>query len=91
VLQQIVCRRNVRLVFLNACETGQGGKTDFNRGVAPSLVAGGVPAVVGNQFSVLDVSATAFAKHFYWVLAHGRSLGEAAREARISVNYSISG
>ena len=91
VLQQIICRREIRLVFLNACETGQGGKTDFNRGVAPALVAGGVPAVVGNQYSVLDVSATSFARHFYWALAQGRSIGEAAREARIAVNYSISG
>ncbi len=91
VLQQIVCRRGVRLMFLNACETGKGGKADFNRGVAPALVAAGVPIVVANQFSVLDVSATAFARHFYWALAQGRSVGDAAREARVAVNYSISG
>lgn len=91
VLQQIVCRRGVRLMFLNACETGKGGRADFNRGVAPALVAAGVPVVVANQFSVLDVSATAFARHFYWSLALGRSVGDAAREARVAVNYSISG
>jgi hypothetical protein len=91
VLQQIVCRRGVRLMFLNACETGKGGRADFNRGVAPALVAAGVPVVVANQFSVLDVSATAFARHFYWALAQGRSVGDAAREARVAVNYSISG
>jgi len=91
VLQQIVCRRGVRLMFLNACETGKGGRADFNRGVAPALVAAGVPVVVANQFSVLDVSATAFAQHFYWALAQGRSVGDAAREARVAVNYSISG
>jgi hypothetical protein len=91
VLQQIVCRRGIRLMFLNACETGKGGRADFNRGVAPALVAAGVPVVVANQFSVLDVSATAFARHFYWALAQGRSVGDAAREARVAVNYSISG
>jgi hypothetical protein len=91
VLQQVVCRRDIRLMFLNACETGKGGPTDFNRGVAPALVAAGVPAVVANQFSVLDISATAFARHFYWVLAQGRTIGDAAREARVAVNYSISG
>jgi len=91
VLQQILCRRGVRLMFLNACETGKGGRADFNRGVAPALVAAGVPVVVANQFSVLDVSATAFARHFYWALAQGRSVGDAAREARVAVNYSISG
>lgn len=91
VLQQIICRRNIRLVFLNACETGEGGQTDFNRGVAPALVQAGVPAVIGNQYSVLDVSATAFARHLYWALAQGQTIGDAAREARVAVNYLISG
>jgi hypothetical protein len=91
ILQQILCRRDIRLLFLNACETGKGGTANFIRGVAPALVAGGVPAVVANQFSVLDVSATAFARHFYWALAQGQTIGDAAREARIAVNYSISG
>ena len=91
VLRQIVCRRDIRMVFLNACETGKGGRAEFNRGVAPALVAGGVPVVVANQYKVLDVSATAFAKHFYWSLAQGRSVGDAARESRIAVNYSLAG
>jgi len=55
------------------------------------LVAGGVPAVVANQFKVLDPSAAAFAQHFYWALASGRTIGDAAREARVAVNYSIAG
>jgi hypothetical protein len=79
------------LVFLNACESGRGSRQEFNHGVAPALVAGGLPAVVANQFKVLDSSATTFAQHFYWSLAQGLSLGTAAREARISVNYSLSG
>lgn len=90
-LQGIICRRNIKLVFLNACETGQGGKADFNRGVSPALLQAGVPAVVGNQYSVLDVSATAFARRFYWALAQGCSLGDSAREARVAVNYLING
>ncbi|MBA5870467.1 MAG: CHAT domain-containing protein [Nitrospira sp. CR2.1] len=90
-LRQIVCRRGIRLVCLNACETGRGGRQDFSRGVAQALIAGGVPAVVANQYPVLDVSATAFSRHFYWALAMGQSIGDAAREARVSVNYSISG
>ncbi len=89
-LTEILCGRGIRLVFLNACETGRGGRADFNRGVAPALVAGGLPAVVANQYKVLDVSATAFAQVFYRLLAQGGSIGESAREARIAVNYSIS-
>jgi hypothetical protein len=90
-LRQILCGRGVRLVFLNACDSGRGGHAQFNNGVAPALVAGGVPIVVANQYKVLDTSATFFAQHFYWSLAQGMALGEAAREARIAVNYSLSG
>lgn len=90
-LREIFCQRDIRLVFLNACETGQGGRADFNRGVAPALVAGGVPIVVANQYKVLDISATTFAQHLYWGLAQGMSVGKAARESRIAVNYSLAG
>ncbi len=90
-VREIFCSRNLSLVFLNACETRAGGRADFNKGVAQSLVAHGLPAVVANQYSVLDSSATSFAQHFYWSLAQGNSLGESAREARIAVNYSLHG
>jgi hypothetical protein len=90
-LRDILCRRGVRLLFLNACETGRGGRSDFNRGVAPALVAAGLPAVVANQYKVLDASATAFARHFYRALAQGRTLAEAARESRSAVRGSIAG
>jgi hypothetical protein len=84
-LRRLLAGRGLRLVFLNACETARGGRVDFNRGVAPALAAGGVPAVLANQYSVLDTAATAFAGRFYESLALGRSIGDAAREARIAV------
>lgn len=90
-VREIFCGRNLSLVFLNACETGRGGGADFNKGVAQSLVAHGLPALVANQYSVLDSSATFFAQHFYWALSQGASLGQAARESRIAVNYSLRG
>jgi hypothetical protein len=90
-LREIFCNRGLSLVFLNACETGRGGRADFNKGVAQSLVAHGLPALVANQYSVLDASATSFAQHFYCLLAQGLSIGRAAREARIAVNYSLQG
>ena len=89
--RRILCGRSVRLIFLNACETGKGGRVNFNSGVAPALVAGGVPIVVANQYKVLDTSATFFAQHFYWSLAQGMGVGRAAREARIAVDYSLKG
>lgn len=92
-MREILCQRQIKLVFLNACDTARGnrGDADFNQGIAPALVAGGLPAVVANQFKVLDLSATAFAQRFYWAIARGMGLGEAAKEARIAVNYSLSG
>jgi CHAT domain-containing protein len=90
-LLRILGGRGLRLVVLNACETGRGGRTDFLRGVAPALLAGGIPAVVANQYKVLDSSATAFARHLYWSLARGHALGAAAREARVAVSYAKGG
>ncbi len=90
-VREIFCQRGIRLVFLNACQTGTGGRADFNKGVAQSLMAHGLPALVANQYSVLDTSATSFAQHFYWALTQGHSVGQAAREARIAVNYSLRG
>ena len=88
-LRQIFCGRGLSLVFLNACLSGAGGRADFNKGAAQALVEQGLPALVANQYSVLDSSATSFAQHFYWSLAHGMAIGNAAREARIAVNCSI--
>lgn len=90
-VREIFCQRGVKLVFLNACQTGAGGRADFNKGVAQSLVSHGLPALVANQYSVLDSSATQFARHFYAALAQGLSIGKAAREARIAVNYALKG
>ena len=91
-VREIFCKRGLSLVFLNACQSGAGGgRADFNKGVAQALVSHGLPALVANQYSVLDSSATSFAQHFYWSLAQGMTLGESAREARIAVNYSLHG
>lgn len=84
-LRQVLCRRGLGLVFLNACESARGGRSDWSRGVAPALVAAGVPAVVANQYAVLDSAATLFARELYSELAAGRALGDAAREARIAL------
>ncbi len=90
-LRELLCNRGLQLVFLNACDTARDARKTLNRGVAAALVEGGLPAVVANQYKVLDPSAVTFAQHFYGSLAHGATLGEAAREARIAVNYSIDG
>lgn len=90
-VREIFRGRGLSLVFLNSCESGRGSRSDFNKGVAQSLVAHGLPALVANQYSVLDSSATSFAQQFYSSLAQGLSLGQSAREARIAVNYLLHG
>jgi hypothetical protein len=89
--REVFCKRGVKLVFLNSCQSGSGSRSDLNVGIAQALVSHGLPALVANQYSVLDSSATSFAQHFYWALAQGMSIGQAACEARIAVNYSIRG
>jgi hypothetical protein len=84
-LRQVVCGRGLRLAFLNACETGRGGRVEWTRGVAQALVASGLPAVVANQYAVEDAAATTFARELYAQLATGSPLGDAAREARVAV------
>lgn len=83
----IVRGRDIRIVFLNACETGRGRQADYNRGVAMALVQDGIPAVVANQYSVIDRSASLFSLHFYACLAMGLKIGDATREARIALQY----
>jgi CHAT domain len=90
-LREILCNRGIQIVFLNACDTARDARGHLNRGVGQALMEGGLPAVVANQYSVLDPSAVAFAQYLYWTIAQGASIGEAAREARIAVNYSITG
>ena len=89
--REVFCKRGVKLVFLNSCQSGSGSRSELNVGIAQALVSHGLPALVANQYSVLDASATSFAQHFYWALAQGMSIGQAACEARIAVNYSIRG
>lgn len=85
VLRALLSGRGLSLVVLNACLSARGSRGDLARGVAPALVASGIPAVVANQFSVLDAAAFVFARELYRSLALGRPLGDAAREARLAV------
>ncbi|MBK9089447.1 MAG: CHAT domain-containing protein [Holophagales bacterium] len=84
-LRALLSGRGLSLVVLNACLSARGSRGDLARGVAPALVAAGIPAVVANQFSVLDAAALVFARELYRSLALGRPLGDATREARLAV------
>lgn len=84
-LRALLTARGLSLVVLNACETGRGGRNGLARGVAQALVAGGLPAVVANQYPVLDDSAALFARTLASALAEGTALAEGVREARLAL------
>lgn len=69
----------LRLVVLNACETGH------RVGVGPRLVEAGLPAVVGMQLPISDDGAIAFSRGLYPRLARGEPLDGAVTEARLSL------
>lgn len=76
---------DVRLVFLNACNTAQSdgsGASDPFSGVASSLVFEGIPAVVAMQRPVPDAAAIVLAKHFYACVAKGVAVDAAVSEGR---------
>ncbi len=78
----------LRLVVLNACESGEtpiaAGASGFSpfAGVANSLVIGGLPAVVAMQSPISDSAAIAFSQRFYQVLAAGHAVDSALVEGR---------
>lgn len=80
--------RELRLVFLNACETGllawRAGQ-DPLRGTAAALVKRGIPAVIANQFPISDWAARVFSEAVYRSLARGSSLEAAVGDGRFAI------
>ena len=71
------------LVFLNACETGRAGAVLTAWGGWPNLfLRAGAGAFVGTAWAVRDKPAAAFCIVFYEALLDGKTLAEAAGEAR---------
>jgi formylglycine-generating enzyme required for sulfatase activity len=75
----------LRLIFLNACQGAQGGRSDPWAGVAQRLVQQGAPAVLAMQFPVSDGAAIALAQAFYQALADGLPADTALSQARKAV------
>lgn len=78
----------VRLVVLGGCETGRRAGAYVWGGIAPALVRFEMPAVVANQYSILDKCAIAFSRQFYCALAGGLPIERAVSAGRIAA-YSV--
>ncbi|MCB0194350.1 MAG: CHAT domain-containing protein [Anaerolineae bacterium] len=72
----------LRLVFLSSCQTATRSQSDAFHGLAPQLVAAGVPAVVAMQDFVAIESARAFSRTFYQKLLASGQVDLACNEAR---------
>lgn len=73
---------DLKLVFLNACESAQWSGLDAAQGFAPALLETGLPAVIGMQVTVLDEVARQFSHDFYDALADNRPVDAALADAR---------
>jgi hypothetical protein len=72
----------LRLVYLSSCQSATRSETDAFRGIAPSLVAAGVPAVIAMQTLMEVRSAQLFSREFYLQLLKHGQVDLACNEAR---------
>ncbi len=82
---QLLRNAGVRLVVLSACEAGRRNGQVMWSGVAPALTREQVPAVIGNQFDILDSSAILLADRIYPRLFLGYTIDEALFWARQAI------
>ncbi len=73
---------SLRLVFLASCQSATRSPADAFRGLAPRLIAAGVPAVLAMQDRVPIATARTFAGTFYRRLLDHGVVDLAANEAR---------
>ncbi len=77
-----LAKRHIRLCVISACQsTTLKGASVFNS-VGPKLIQGGMPAVVGMQFTVMANHAARFVEAFYSGLAQQKSVVAATDAAR---------
>jgi len=77
------CRRSLRLVFLQACESALPDPYVSFSGVARQLASAGLPAVVGMQYRIKAAAANEFAVRFYSELFDdGQQLSSAVQAGR---------
>jgi hypothetical protein len=89
---QAAARRGIKLIFLNACETGVAAKDapPSRSSLAAALLQRGIPGVIASQFSLPDASAHLFSSRVYERIAQGQTLAGAVLDGRRMMLYSAS-
>ena len=82
---------SLRLVVLNACETGRSSAADPFSSVAGALMQRGVPAALAMQFPISDRAAEEFSRTFYEGLAHRMPVDAAVTDARQAIRLALRG
>jgi hypothetical protein len=77
-------RNGIRLIVLNACDTGKLAVDPF-RSVAPALLKAQIPGVIAMQLRVKQDAALAFSGEFYRALAEGFPLDACVTEGRKAI------
>jgi tetratricopeptide (TPR) repeat protein len=72
----------LRLVVLNACDTGRASASDAFSSIAATLIRREIPAVVAMQFEITDPAAIVFAQNFYQHVAKRRPVDDSVMRAR---------
>ncbi len=80
---------SIQLVVLNACQGARENSKDPFAGIASSIVARGVPAVVAMQFPISDNASRVFSQEFYRALSEGYSIEGAISEARRAISSTL--
>lgn len=81
--QLVQGRSSLRLIFLNACHSGQADDGGLFGGVGPNLVSQSIPAVIAMQYPTVQLStASDFSAAVYGALANGLPVDVAVNEGR---------
>ena len=82
---------SLRLVLLNACDTGQASALDPFSSVAGALMRRGIPAVLAMQFEITDQAAIEFSRTFYEMVADQLPVDVAVTQARQAIQLAVPG
>jgi hypothetical protein len=82
---------SLRLVLLNACDTGRASALDPFSSVAGALIRRGIPAVLAMQFEITDRAALEFGRTFYESLADQCPVDVSVTQARQAIRLALPG
>jgi len=88
---QLASFETLRLIVLNACQSGRAASSGAATGVATALLQGGFSAVIAHQFPITDEAARAFSTALYESLARNGQVDAAVAAGRRAIRRSCPG